>query len=164
MVDVDTLSIVLTGIGLIIALTYYALQLRNQNKTRQAQLYMQIWNRFSSEEGNRRALDVMAQEWTDFDDFREKHVFGDLEGRAKRNHIWEEHDGIGFLLHKGLIDIDMLNQLCGSPTILMWEKWEPIIREYRKMGRYYTPNAYGWWEYLYNQIVDYRKKHPEFKP
>ena len=36
MVDYQAVSIVLTGIGLIIALTYYALQIRNQNKTRTA--------------------------------------------------------------------------------------------------------------------------------
>jgi hypothetical protein len=161
MVQIENLPLVLTGLGLTASILYYTMVLRSQNRTRQAQLYMQIWNRFSSEEGQRRALDVVSQEWTDFDDFREKHIFGDLEGRAKRGHIWEEHDGIGFLLHKGFIDIDMLNQLCGSPTILMWEKWEPIIREYRKMCGYYTPNAYRWWEYLYNRIVDYRKRHPE---
>lgn len=31
MVDYQTISIVLTGIGLMLALTYYALQIRNQN-------------------------------------------------------------------------------------------------------------------------------------
>ncbi len=65
MVNYQTLSIVLTGIGLIIALTYYSLQIRNQNKTRQAQLFMQIYNRWTDPTFQENYLEVTNREWED---------------------------------------------------------------------------------------------------
>jgi len=58
MVDYQAISIVLTGIGLMIALTYYALQIRNQNKTRTAQLLMQVYSRLDTPEKVRALQEV----------------------------------------------------------------------------------------------------------
>ena len=44
MIQIEYLPIVLTGIGIIVSILYYAMVLRNQNTTRQAQLLMQINN------------------------------------------------------------------------------------------------------------------------
>ena len=69
MVDYQTISIVLTGIGMMIALTYYALQIRNQNRTRQAQLIMQIYSRINTLELSRAILEILTWEFTDFEEF-----------------------------------------------------------------------------------------------
>ena len=64
MVDIQTLSFILTGIGIIGAIIYYTLTLRNANKTRQAQLFMEIYQQYSSEDVQKTFIDLLHLEWT----------------------------------------------------------------------------------------------------
>lgn len=73
MVDYQTISIVLTGLGLMIALIYYSMQIRNQNKTRQAQLFMQIYDRWLDPDFLRYYVRSYKMEYEDLDDFNEKY-------------------------------------------------------------------------------------------
>ncbi len=63
MADLQTLSLVLTGIGLIIALIYYTLTLRNTNRTRQADMLMRLhseWgNKYHQDAARARDLDLV---------------------------------------------------------------------------------------------------------
>ena len=47
---IEYLPLVLTGIGIIVAIIYYTLTLRNTNKTRQAQLFMNLYSTYSTPE------------------------------------------------------------------------------------------------------------------
>jgi hypothetical protein len=56
MVQIEYLPIVLTGIGIIVSILYYTSVLRNANKTqqqqldtRQAQLFMQMYNKWGDD-------------------------------------------------------------------------------------------------------------------
>ena len=44
--DVQTIGVLVTAASVSMAAIYYAFTLRNQNRTRQAQLFMQIFQRF----------------------------------------------------------------------------------------------------------------------
>ena len=50
MVDVQTLSIVFAGLSIGLAAIYYMMTLRNQDRTRQTQLFMQIYDRYMDKE------------------------------------------------------------------------------------------------------------------
>jgi len=57
-------------------------------------------------------------------------------------------------VRKGLIDFEMANQIAGGAIKVHWEKWEPIIMEYRKI--YGNPDYMSDWEYFYNRVTQFR--------
>jgi hypothetical protein len=57
-------------------------------------------------------------------------------------------EGIGVLLHRKLVDIDIIREL--FPVEAFWLKFEPIITGYRKQTA--QPKTYEWFEYLYNEV------------
>lgn len=73
MASFEFLAIILTGLGLIISLVYYENVLRNQNITRQAQLYMQLFLSITSEEFMKRSIDLLVWDFRDYDEFKEKY-------------------------------------------------------------------------------------------
>ena len=61
-------------------------------------------------------------------------------------------EGIGFLLHRELIDIGIVEYITGGSegVELAWEKIKPII--YGMREEYNMPTAFQWFEYLYNEV------------
>ena len=163
--------------GILVGIFYYIMTLRNAEKareltlksqehateTRQAQLYMQFFNRFSSEEGSDRALELLETEWENYEDFDRKYgIKNNRKFTAKRNQVFTEHDVIGYLLHKGLLDIDMVYQMNGYATTLVWNHFESIIKEQRR--QFGWSDWMMWFEYLANEINEYRKNKPRLDP
>jgi len=162
MVDYQTLSIVLTGIGMIIALTYYSLQIRNQNKTRQAQLIMQLYSRLDTLEKSRAFLHLLTWEFSDFEEFLQ--ICDPLsmsEEAVILNNFMITFEGIAAMVKQGFIDLHQIATFMGGGFILYWSKFEPIkedIREYMKYPRWASET-----EYLYKELKKYQETHPEFK-
>jgi hypothetical protein len=57
-------------------------------------------------------------------------------------------EGIGVLLHRQLVDVEVINEL--FPVVTLWKKAEPIVLGYRKQTG--ASQAYGWFEYLYKEV------------
>jgi hypothetical protein len=65
MVSLEIIALVLTGLSITASILYYTMNLRNANKTqqlalenRQAQLYMQLMNKDTSQEFQKLAYDI----------------------------------------------------------------------------------------------------------
>jgi len=155
----QTIGILLTGLTVSIAAIYYTLTLRytrrNQDlqlETRQAQLFMQIFNRFQEVEFRINFNDVLAREWEDYDGYVRK--YGRLtnpEAQARSASIGLFFEGLGVLLKQDLLDIDIVGELMSSPVRLYWEKMSPIIMGMRdRMNR---EGAMESAEYLYDEIL-----------
>jgi len=113
MVDVQTVSVVIAITGLVIGLIYYTLILRNANRTRQATLWMQLYSLYINQQVLEMSLEVLTQwEWTDLDDFEGKYG---PKTNAKAYSMWlalsNYFEGIGMLVKKGLIDVDMVDDV-----------------------------------------------------
>ena len=138
--------------GVIAGFSYYVLTVRNSQKnqqmqleTRQAQLFMQVYTQWRDPDrlrllGRSRALDHNP------------------EAYAKRIHIITELEGLGHLLSKGLLDLDLIPPIIKAVVKLQWEKWGPIELEYRRRQ---NPERSKYFEYIYNEIK--RREHPELK-
>lgn len=133
MIDLQTVSIVLTGIGLMIALIYYALQIRNQNKTRQTQLFMNLYDTYRSPEFRKQQLTIAQHEYTDFDDFWEKY------GGPTNPDAWSTwfsvaafYNGIGVLVKRKLISIDLVEELLSNIVERQWNSMGPILIDWRE--------------------------------
>ncbi len=140
---------VLVG-GVAIAL----IQLRNLNKTRQIQLFMQIYSRLDDNEfwENYGKL-VWEYEFEGIDDYHEKYGPGTKTGGyAAYMSLSAFFRGIGVLIDKELIDIDVVDELVGVITKRVWEKIRPIAEEHRE--RFDYSREAKWVEYLANRIME----------
>ena len=68
-------------------------------------------------------------------------------------------EGIGVLLKRNLIEIDMIDDMMGYSIKRTWEKMGPIEKETRE--RWNAPRTFDDFEYLYNELMEYLNEHPE---
>ena len=92
--------------------------------------------------------------WDDYDDFVKKYGLEGWEERVPFTHMNFYYEEIGVLLEEGLIDVNLVIQLIGSPFRLYWEKFEPIVLERRIRDN--NPTYFDNMEYLYNEIKKLR--------
>ena len=161
MVDIQNLPIVLTGLGLIVAIMYYTLTLRNSTRTRQAQLFMQIYDKFTHPV----YIDAMArfnakrEQVKTIDDYYE--WASDPENMRTRVIMGTFYEGVGVLVKENLIEMRMVAELMTGPIMQFWAMFGPIIDEMRVRDNF--PRALSETEYLYDELMKYVKEHPEIQ-
>jgi len=152
--------------SIMVGITYYVLTLRNQRRnqeetleTRQAQLFMQIMNQFNTPERQKAHVEIMSWEWKDPEDFYER-IWPDEEKRAKFMYFGWLLEGVGILVHKKLINVDLIDDLISAVVISYWERYRPV--EVFTREKYNMPQNAEWLEYLYNEVVKVATdQHPE---
>ena len=114
-----------------IALRNQELTLESQNQaleTRQAQLFMNIYNQFVRKEFTEDWIMVIwHREWESIEDYQEK--YGSLKNpkeSARQISVFAFFEGIGVLLKRNLINISMVDDLMSSYVILLWSKYGPM--------------------------------------
>jgi hypothetical protein len=110
MVDLVMLQVVrdLVAIfGVIAGLSYYVMNVKNSQRmhkmtleTRQAQLFMQVYNRWASRDVTKMEYDFQQWEWDDYDDYVRK--YHDSENRSLSTTLGKYYEGIGVLVKRGL--------------------------------------------------------------
>ena len=149
-----------------IALKNQELTLESQQQateTRQAQLFMQIYNTWSSRETIDIRKELQLWEWTDYDDFIRKYgADSNPEAWASFQELGNFYEGIGVLIKRQLIDPTFVDDLMSGATLWGWEKFGGLVREYRI--RENVPFLYEFWEYLYNAVSAIaHEQHPELR-
>jgi len=159
----QTIGILLAGVSLTVAATYYTLTLRNNERTRKTQIFMQIFHQVISREFQRDWIDLMNMEWENYDDFENKYGSdNNPENYAKRVSTWMAMNGIGAMMVDGLIDPERLLKLVGTSSQFLWIKFKPIIYEQR--ARYGMPNAYQYFEQMAETLKnELRRQNEDFK-
>ena len=147
MVDIlllQTVSILVTSAGLLIAALYYVLQIRHQTKIRQTDLVMRLYSTYDSMEFLEAYRKFYFTEFKDYDDMLKK-----LEGKREiAMKVFRFYEQVGVLLRRKLIDVELIDDLFGSNTIITWEKTKgSILGEMRDKVHL---RAYENFEYLYN--------------
>ena len=156
MVDIQTVSIAIASASVVVGVIYYVWQIRHQTRMRKTDLIVRItpWLNISPKEMMENANTVMTSEYKDCDDFVQK--YGSLfSGEPVANAVrmllnWAE--GVGMLLKRNLVDIDIVSDAYGVIVPAFWEKVKPLVEGYRKE----TTNP-RWWEYLeylYNEVKE----------
>jgi hypothetical protein len=183
MIQIEYLPIVLTGVGLIVSILYYSMVLRNANRTRQAQLLMNLYESYRSKESRLESLEIHSWKWKDMDDFWEKY------GQPNNPEAWATWEtkaaffnGVGILLKRNLIDIKLLDDLLTNSLIRHWNSlgMGPILVDWRKRvsirrqqtkwrhdpefsgdkGVNHMGTSFLGFDYLYHSLMKYRETHP----
>ena len=173
MASFEFLAIVLTGLGMIVSILYYTFTLQNSNKTRQAQLFIQICNQtLNNPTFMKGYYNIMDNEWKDFDEYLE---FLGEPGSENWNDVFLVGgilESIGVLVEEGLVHINLIASLMARVVIEYGEKVVPMLHERALMWRQtriqqgkslLEMRAGAQWkaEYLYNELMKHLEAHPE---
>jgi hypothetical protein len=166
--SVETISIVFTGLSISLAAFYYISTLRNaqrnqqlQLETRQAQLFLQLYNRYRDDT---RELDIaksfLEVEIESFNDLI-RLLETDKDFHKTLDVLGGFYEGIGVMVKEGYMPVRLVALQWAGITKRFWEKLKPFmsdLREYRGFPR-------GWseTEYLYNELMKYLEEHPELQ-
>ena len=157
--EVQTAYYMVAATGVLVAAIYYIVNMRTTLQTRQAQLFMQLYDRWT--------FDIADKFWDFLDDDistaeelldRQK---TDKEFRRRTAILSRYHEGVGVLVRFGLLDIRYIAYLASWPTRMYWEKLKPIIEDIRRLQN--APRSDSESEYLYNELMKYLEKHSELK-
>ena len=177
MIELGMIRDIVTIFGVIAGFTYYVLTVRNAQKTRelslkaqeqaletrQTQIFMQIYQQFNTEEKYISWAELVNLEINDYDEYLQKYDSSvNTAHFGKRSQIWYSFNTIGVLLRQGIIEPDFVHQVqLDILAIVMWEKWENIIRETRV--RENMPDLWEGFEYLYDEMKRLRsgRDYPE---
>ena len=156
-----TPQIVLSGLqtaGLLIGILYYIMDLQNQREdqklanarqelklksqeqaleTRQAELFMQIFQTYNSVEYALQRFAVYDMQWDDLEDFNRKYrdvPNEDLTVYSSYIAMGRFFDGLWVLLQENLMDKKLVYQLYISDVIRWWEMFKPRFDEFKAIG------------------------------
>jgi hypothetical protein len=158
-VSLQTLLTYLTLISVPVGVFYHIMTLRNtrrnqdqQLETRQAQLFMSLYNRLSDKNFNQDWMDAVSLTINSQEEYM--HLFYDTEKRTEIgsavNALFAYFEGIGVLIKRGLVDISLVDDLMSSYILMTWNKYGPFIKEQQESAN--RPELWEHFEYLANEI------------
>ena len=133
-----------------------------QLETRQAQLFWQLTDKFSSKEGLDYLRVLGEATWSSHEEWLEKYK-NDIKYDNAYRWLATILNCRGVFLREDLLDVRLLALIESvrerGPTIYWWEKHRDVIINERKRlnNRRYCSE----WEYSYNLLVKYLEEHPE---
>jgi len=154
-VDIPSVSIVIASAGVLIAATYYVLQIRHQNRMRQTDTLMRLYSTWGSEDLQKAVWTVLELKFKDYDDFVKKYSMSGTPNIIAIFRVAWFFNGIGVLLQSKLADIRLVDKLFGYMVIWLWEIMKPIVEGERK--DYNQPKSLAWFEYLYNEMQRFQQ-------
>ena len=160
----QTVGILLTALTVSTAAIYYTMTLRYtkrsqelQLETRQAQLFMQIYNRQYTIEQRRSLHIVSTIEIDNLEDFYEKYgPDTNPDAYFRLQSLGAYFEGVGVLVKRNLVDPTMVDDLMSGRIIDFWDALGDFIRELRERTGDYE--AWEHVEYLYNVIKSIQDK------
>jgi hypothetical protein len=157
MVDItllQSISYMAAAVSLFVGAVYYIMNLRFAAQTRQAQLFMQLYDRFHDTVFWKQYADIIFKtDWKDMNDFWNKYGPENTEAFAEWMSFGTYFTGIGVMLKRRMINVGVVNDLIGDYVIWVWDKWKTLLDTYQK-----KPQSIIWFEYLYDEITKERKR------
>jgi hypothetical protein len=159
MVSVESVLDIIPALGVIVALAYYSLTLRNTSKARQRELIFLRLQGYSMEYTEAFANVLDYTDWEDAEDW-ERTYRADPEAWSQWLYIMRVYNVAGILLKEKVADADLIFQLYPPMALInLWEQFEPVIRYTRESRNF--PGLFQAYEYLYREA---KKRYPEILP
>jgi hypothetical protein len=160
MVDLQTISWVAAAVSVILGVIYYAFNMRTTLETRQASLFMQLYNVYDSKEFLRDYTDVCwRHEYSDISDWMQKyHPQKNPEAYASFMRLGRFYEGVGILVEKKLISMDLVVELMREAILFSWER----LKTYAYGQREITHMPI--WAHFEKLAVEVRARQPKASP
>jgi predicted outer membrane lipoprotein len=149
--------------GVLLAAAFYIINIKAQNRNREAQLFMNITNQsFNNPNWNKAFLVVDRAKWSSAKEFIELNGYpNETEFNNAYGTLVGFFEGLGVFVREGLVDIRLVALLMTGYTKGFFEKISPYLEEVRVI--YDMPRMLSETEYLYNRLMKYLEEHPEIK-
>jgi hypothetical protein len=155
----QSVSYIAGAFGVCLAAIYYVITLRAQRldikttlETRQAQLFMGIYQTYVTKELHRDIETVLNAEFTDFEDWISKYgPKNNPEGHAKFDSVLCYMEGLGALVKRGLIDPSYVVELLGLEVLYTHQKYHLVLSGLRKA----YPTLYTDFDALYESVKSF---------
>jgi hypothetical protein len=120
-------------------------------------MVMRLYSAWQSKELSDATLKVWNLEFKDYDDFVKRYGpwYSETEVYSAFRMVCIFFDGIGILLLRKLVDIEMVSSILLMPITTTWEKVRLLIEGGR---RQLNPYLFRDFEYLYNEV---KKREPQ---
>ena len=91
-------------------------------------------------------------EWQDFHDYLKKYsaVSRNVDNQSKMVSFFLHYDGLGVQAKAGLLNIENIYDLYSTRLTPLWEKFAPIIYEFRRIAG--SPQLYEHFEWLSDEL------------
>jgi hypothetical protein len=132
-------------------------------ETRQAQLFMQVYNRWNSRDLQQAYGLTRFQhslEWNDYDTFFKFMEMPPSRGKPWKYEVWSDIqtlgtflEGLDMLVKNKFVDIKLVNDLLADRITWYWEMFKDIAEGSRE--KLNDPSLYDSTEFLYNEIKKY---------
>ena len=154
--DLTSFSAVIAAISVVVGVIFAIFQMRDAAKARHTGLIIQLNPALyvSMKEIIESISKIMNMEFKDYEDYLEN--YGDPLSDIALHTITGYNDGLGYLMYKGLIDIETIEYILSGSTKSLWEKLKPITEGMRK--QYNLPELSKWFEYLYKELQKREQK------
>ena len=152
-------------VGLLVGIFYYIMTLQNTRKnqkitieSRQAQLYMTIFNTINNQEIWKLVNEIRQYTFKNYDDFMEKYgPIKNPEAYAKLTKVWWLFTEMGALVYQGYISLEDCSLLMSTTPLEMWSKYGSVIEGLRA-NYWNSSEAYGTFEYLAKMQLHSKKE------
>ena len=155
MSEIQTVSIAVASAGVFAAAIYYIFQIRHQSKLRQTDMVMKLYATFGSTEFQKAYQTMMHLGFEDYSDYMKR--YGEnADVRAAFMTVSVFFEGMGLLVKRKLVGMDLVDDLLSSDILSTWQKMKPLAEGNRKKSA--RPQAWEWFEYLYNEMKKREQK------
>ena len=143
---------------------YYVMTLRAQQtnmkatlETRQAQMFMNIYQQTTSKDFTSAWNTFMSSQWENYREYRKLYQNKEFANASMiLGMYWE---GLGVLVKEGFLPIRLVALLITGMTRAFWEKLMPISADIKIKAGYVRWMSET--EYLYDELLRYIDEHPE---
>jgi hypothetical protein len=157
MVSIETVSIIVAAVGVFLAAINQIVSSRRAERQQQTQLFMQLYNQWSTRDMAKQYGRIRYEHHLSVDEWNQTviaprddglptmvnaDIYADFQSMATF------FEGVGVLVQKELIDINLVEDLLAQRILWWWEKLRPLsefAREYTRDPKLHDPT-----EYLYN--------------
>lgn len=150
--EIETVYYMVTATGVLVAAVYYILSMRATLQTRQAELFMEVFDRYQDMEFVKIFLMVMKREWKSYDEWNSDR-WDPIQGPARIS-INNYFEGIGLLIQRGLLSPKSVADILAGPVAMWWNKQSEYVKEFRVRARF--PMYGDKIEYLYDEMMKQR--------
>ncbi|MGA2574258.1 MAG: hypothetical protein ABSF36_08710 [Candidatus Methanomethylicaceae archaeon] len=150
MVDITTISIVIASIGVLAAVVYYFLDIWHRSRLRQTESLIRLspWFNMSAKEVQEAISQVCSMEYENYEDYLQE--YSGKPEQVTFKVLGNYFEGIGILVHRKLVDTDIVYDFWGDIIISAWEGNKLLVDGMRKDSG--DAKTFAFWEYLYGEL------------
>jgi len=152
MVDIQTVSFIVAGISVTLAAIYYLINIRINNRARQAMILSSLQSRIDTPEFWERYIDILwVYKEMSYEEYREK-VLKNKEKSAQVMSVISTFYHIGWLVKMKLLDINAVMGFTFD-VVAVYDIVMPHLERFgEELGQPYNPGHYPYFTYLYDEI------------